>query len=75
MPFFLVIFLLAQNIALDSSFSSLNKKKTICRLKMCNLQEGGGGGEEEEDTDKNTRMEMRIQHDLAKMAGIKISQF
>ena len=42
---------------------------------MCNLQEGGGGGEEEEDTDKNTRMEMRIQHDLAKMAGIKISQF
>ena len=71
MPFFLVIFLLAQNIALDSSFSSL----TICRLKMCNLQEGGGGGEEEEDTDKNTRMEMRIQHDLAKMAGIKISQF
>jgi hypothetical protein len=33
------------------------------------------GGEDEEDVDKSTRMAMRIQHDLAKMAGIKCSQF
>jgi hypothetical protein len=33
------------------------------------------GGEDEEDADKSTRMAMRIQHDLAKMAGIKCSQF
>ena len=42
---------------------------------MMAIVQEGEEGEEDGDMDQSTRMAMRIQHDLAKMAGIKCSQF